>query len=45
MDKVQDEAEKHLHSNKFVGTEDVMPDFLKIMKEKASGLLKIAYKT
>ena len=39
MDKVIDNAEKHLHSNKFMRTVDVMADFLKRKKERAAGLL------
>ena len=40
-----DEAEKHLHINKFMRIENIMSNFLKLMKGRASGLLKIAYKT
>ena len=45
IDKVPDEAEKHLHSNKFLRTEHAMSDLLNKKKNGlASGLLKIAYK-
>ena len=37
-------AEKHLRSNKYMRTEDVMCDFLKRKKGRAFGFLKIACK-
>ena len=33
IDRVTDKAEKHLHSNKFMRAEDVMPEFFKIKKD------------
>ena len=42
-DKVTDKAEKHLHSNKFMRTANVLSDFLERNKGRAFGLLKVAY--
>ena len=38
IDKVTDKAEKQLYRNKFMKTADVMADFLKRKKARASGL-------
>ena len=42
MDKLPNETENHLHSNKFMRTEDVMSDIWKKMKGQTSDLLKTA---
>ena len=44
MHKVTDKVEKHLHSHKFMRIADVMSDFLKRKKGRASGLLKLRIK-
>ena len=44
MDKVPDEAEKHLHSNKCMRTEVVMSDLFEKNERTASGLAEISYK-